>query len=149
MDSFFSQSQMAIAFAITKAMPESFTINEYTTELRKAIAPTSATTNVPKRHIDTCGFWQELYEKIYQDNKALRGKLRVLEEHQRILERLSSPEFGEHVGNASSRKRPAGLEEVEDWIENEGDDDVVSIGDDYLRLSSYSNFWTQYHETVR
>ena len=140
MDSFFSQSQMAIALAITKAMPESFTMNEYTTELHKAIAPNAATTSTPKRHVDTCGFWQGLYEKSYQETKDLQGKLRVLEERQRILERPQSPDLGERGGKTSSKKRPVGLEEVEEWIENKGDDHVIPIGDDYLRLSSYSKF---------
>lgn len=139
MEVYFSQGQMAIALAIAKSMPESFSVNDYLTELHRSIAPNSA--SIPKRHVDSCEFWKGLYERSYQEVKDLQGKVRVLEERQRIFERSQSPELGGYDGNRSSRKRPAGLEEVEEWIDSEGADSIIPIGDDYLRLSSYSKFW--------
>jgi hypothetical protein len=91
------------------------------------------------RHVDGCEFWKGLYEKLYHENKALKDKVRLLEERQRVCEQIFTPN-SEDQGGRSSGKRPAGFDEVGEWLDDEGYDEVQPIGDDHLRLSSYSKF---------
>ena len=95
----------------------------------------------PKRHIDSCGFWQNLYEGSLKENKRLHSKVLLEEERRRLFERSVNP----HDDGNVARKRPLGMEEVEEWIENDdGIDPIDLIGDDYLRLSSNSKLRSRF-----
>lgn len=111
---------------------------DYCVQLHRHIAQSNP--ERPKaslRYVDGCDFWKELYEKVHQENKALQDKVRLLEERQRVCERMPSPDSEDQTGR-STRKRPVGFEEIEEWLDDEGTDVIVPLGDDYLRLSSYS-----------
>lgn len=150
LESYFSKSQMSIALALVKAIPESLSTHgtspngrmaEYLLELRKRIVQNNPNKqNESLRYVDTCEFWRELCERVHRDNKELQGKVRVLEERQRIFDRMSRPDLGDR-GERSSRKRPASLDEVEDWFNDEGTDPSLPICHEYLRFSSYSKSW--------
>ena len=94
------------------------------------------------RHVDGCEFWKDQYERIHQENKELKDKVRLLEMRQRVSERIPSPDLGDQEGGRSSTKRPADFEGVEEWLEDQEWEVGSPIGDKYLRLSSYSRFWT-------
>ena len=72
----------------------------------------------------------------------MHSKVVLLEEdRRRLFERSVNPHNDENV----ARKPPLGMEEVEEWIENDdGIDPIDLIGDDYLRLSSNSKLRSRF-----
>ena len=116
-------------------------VSEYCTELQKHIVCNAPETRNQKlRHVDTCEFWKSQYERVHQANKELQGRIAVLEERQRIYEQKASPESRGLEGGLCSKNRPTGLGEAEEWLDDEVEDPIFPLGDDYLRLSSYSKF---------
>lgn len=97
----FTQTQLALAFAIQKAKPESlstygrsaiflvtFLINfspEYCQQLRQSIKTGQPISGNALRFIDTCEFWKDQYTKIHLEKKGLEEKVHRLEERQRQL----------------------------------------------------------------
>ena len=139
---------MSVALALVKTIPESLTtddtsssglIAEYLSELRKRIVQNSNPDcrSGSLRYVDSCEFWRELCERVHRDNRELQGKVRLLEERQRIHERMSSEDLGDREERSSS-KRPASSDGIEDWLRDEGTDPNLPICHEYLRLSSYS-----------
>jgi hypothetical protein len=164
---YFSQSQLALSLSIAKSTPDGVSVRgahsiavthrvlthtlctDYCLLLQKQITQNSPVIQLQSlRYVDGCEFWKELYEKIHQENKALQDKFRLLEERQRIRERMPSPDFEDQGESRSSRKRPASFDEIEEWVNGEGTDVIACLGDNYLRISSYSKFWSSSLYTV-
>ncbi|KAG0648961.1 hypothetical protein D0Z07_4820 [Hyphodiscus hymeniophilus] len=112
---------------------------EFGSYLFKAIKTNSLDAqSLPKRYIDSCEFWKERYDSSLQENKELRNKILVEQERRRIYERASSQLDADNE-RSNQRKRLLGMEELEDWIDDEqGSKPLERLGDDDLLLSSYT-----------
>ncbi|KAH7342708.1 hypothetical protein BKA65DRAFT_586742 [Rhexocercosporidium sp. MPI-PUGE-AT-0058] len=150
----FSESQLALAFAIVKDAPEGMSTAEFCQQLQKKIKDGKPVPPEMYRYVDGKQHWKDMCDKIFEEKVVLETKVRCLEEAQRILkEKLRTNhrlpqddqwdsgsedvreggEIARPVDTEISRKRPATSQDVlEDRL-----GDISRIDDDiYLILSS-------------
>ncbi|CAD6506135.1 BgTH12-07065 [Blumeria graminis f. sp. triticale] len=125
--SYFSQSQLALAFVIQKSKPNHYTTAEYCQFLRQHIKEGKPTSCKELRYVDSVDFWKDQYNKIYIKNKKLEEKIQFFDSFQDLSpdrgkndhESLSMNDYVRRILNGAnpracpnlrrSKKRPAVL----------------------------------------